>query len=217
MPEQIETRTFELDQLELRQVDGQPPVVVGYAVVFDTWSEIMTNTRGRQFRERIAPGAFDRVLSGNPDIRALWNHNADKPLGRTRNGTLRLEKDGLGIRIELAPPATTWGADAVESIRRGDVSGMSFAFAPYGVNGSTWARGVDGVAEHVVLDADLFDVSPVTFPAYPATMVGIRSIEVPDVESDSQVADEIQAPVVDAQARMARMRRELDLAEVENK
>jgi HK97 family phage prohead protease len=69
----------------------------------------------------------------------LWNHNADLPLGRTRNGTLVLRKDGSGLRIELTPPATTWGQDAIESIRRGDVSGMSFAFAAKRDGGDTWS------------------------------------------------------------------------------
>lgn len=186
-------KRFYSGELEIRQVDEQAPTISGYAIMFDSWSEVMTDSRGRPFRERIAPTAFDRALAEGPDIRALWNHNSDLPLGRTGNGTLRIGKDGVGLRFELRPPATSWGADAVESIRRGDVSGMSFAFSARREGGDTWTRpGIDGVAERTLLDAELYEVSPVTFPAYPATRVVVRSVEVPDFEeSDGRAADEI--------------------------
>ncbi len=191
---ETERRTFEIDGLEVRALEDGAPLIAGYAVVFNSLSEIMVDARGRKFRERIAAGTFDRVLAGAPDVRALWNHNADLPLGRTRNNTLRVAKDGQGLRIELQPPATTWGTDAVTSIRRGDVSGMSFAFAVNGQQGDLWEKpGADGVATRTIVDADLYEVSPVTFPAYPATQVMVRSVTVPDwTESDGQEAGEIE-------------------------
>jgi uncharacterized protein len=203
-----ETRTFEIEALELRAGDGQQPLIAGYAVVFDAWSEVMTDSRGRPFRERFAPGAFDRALAANPDVRALWNHNTDLPLGRTRNGTLRVSKGGQGIRFDLTPPETSWGRDAIESIRRGDVSGVSFAFGTKREGGDTWEKpGPDGVATRTVLDADLYEVSPVTFPAYPQTMVSVRSVDVPDFtdESDSRAAGEIHddAQATDSRAAVA--------------
>jgi HK97 family phage prohead protease len=210
-----EERTFQADELEIREgIDGAPPVVAGYAVVFDSWSETMVDGRGRPFRERVAPTAFDRALGANPDVRALWNHNADFPLGRTRNGTLRVQKDARGLRFELMAPATTWGRDAVESIRRGDVSGVSFAFSVKRENGDTWEKpGADGVAQRTLLDADLYEVSPVTFPAYPATSVGVRAVSVPDFEeSDSRAAGEIEA---DARGRAAARARAIELLQLE--
>ena len=192
----IERRTWQADEIELRAgEDGAMPTIAGYAVVFGAWSNPLTDSRGRTFRERFAPGAFDRVLANQPDIRALWNHNADMPLGRTRNGTLRLMLDGTGLRFELTPPDTSWGRDAVESIRRRDVSGMSFAFTAQRDGGDVWERaGGDGVALRTVIDADLYEVSPVTFPAYDASSAAVRA-NVPDFESDSRAADEIrQAP-----------------------
>lgn len=192
---ETERRTFEIDGLEVRALEDGAPLITGYAVVFDSPSEIMYDMTGRPFREYIAPGAFDRVLAGNPDIRALWNHNDDYPLARTRNNTLRIAKDVRGLRIEVRPAETTWGMDATKSIRRGDVSGMSFAFAVHGDKGHQWKPpGADGVATRTILDADLYEVSPVTFPAYPATQVTVRSVTVPDwTESDGQEAGEIAA------------------------
>lgn len=209
-----EERTFEVDGLEVRAGDGMAPTIGGYAVVFDSWSEVMVDGRGRPFRERIAPTAFDRALAAAPDVRALWNHNSDFPLGRTRNGTLQVRKEGGGLRIELMPPGTSWGRDAVESIRRGDVSGMSFAFQVRRENGDTWAKGADGVAERTLLDADLFEVSPVVFPAYPATSVGVRAVSVPDFEdeSDGRAADEITA---EARGRAAARARAIEIMSLE--
>lgn len=188
-----ETRTIERAEIELRQIDGvATPVIHGRAIPFDSWSVVMWDSRGRAFRERFVATAFDRWLSGSPDVSALWNHNADMPLGRTGNGTMRLRKAMDGIRFELEPPDTTWGKDALISIQRQDIRGVSFLFAAAREGGDTWERpGADGVAQRTVTDADFFEISPVTFPAYAATNVGVRSVTVPDwTESDSRAADE---------------------------
>lgn len=206
-----ERRTFEVANLEVRSADGQPPTIHGYAVVFDSWSEPMLGQNGRLFRERILPTAFDRALSAGTDVRALWNHNSDMPLGRTRNGTLIIERDAIGLRVSITPADTTWGRDAVESIRRGDVSGMSFSFQVNGRAGHDWLRGENGLAEHVLIDADLYEVSPVVFPAYRATSVDVRSVEVPEFsesESDSQAADEIDAQRDDGQVAVVAVLRQ---------
>jgi len=200
--------------LEVRQLDDGAPVIAGYAAVFNSWSALMVNERGRQFRERIAPGAFDRTLANGTDIRALWNHNADYPLGRTANGTLSIRKDGNGLRFELRPDmGTSWGASAVAAIRRGDVNAMSFAFSAAREGGDMWEKpGADGVAMRTLLDADLFEVSPVTFPAYPQTSATVRSMPEfePEtgIESDGQEADEIERR--EAEQRALRLRAKVE-------
>ncbi len=212
---ETELRTFEVDGIEVRALEDGAPLIQGYAVVFNSLSMVMVDARGRKFRERIAPGTFDRVLAGAPDVRALWNHNADLPLGRTRNNTLRVTKDGQGLRIELEPPPTTWGSDAVASIRRGDVSGMSFAFAVNGQAGDVWEKpGADGIATRTIVDADLYEVSPVTFPAYPQTQIMVRAVAVPDFtddESDGQAAGEIDAGSEDRAVAVHLLQHELDI------
>lgn len=205
---------FEAVELEVRRLEDGAPVIAGYAAVFEAWSTPMVNERGRRFKERIAPGAFDRWLAGGADIRALWNHNADYPLGRTANGTLDIRKDGRGIRFELRPdPQTFWGASAVAAIGRGDVNGMSFTFITAAEGGDMWERpGPDGLAMRTLLDADLLEVSPVTFPAYPQAMATVRSVpefeaETRD-ESDSQEAGEIERR--EAEQRALRLKAQVE-------
>ena len=96
----------------------------GHAVVFDTLSADLGG-----FRETIAPSAVDRTLVEEIDTRALWNHDPAAVLGRRSSQTLRLLKDAHGLRVEIDVPRTALGNDVLELVKRGDVSGMSFAFS----------------------------------------------------------------------------------------
>ena len=145
------------------------PRLVGYAAVFEQRTLIW------DFYEEIAPGAFRRALEEGQDVVALWNHDTNYVLGRRSAGTLHLTEDERGLRVEILPPDTQWARDLVESIRRGDVKQMSFSFrVPEG--GEEWYT-EGGRLVRRLKDVDLFDVSPVTFPAYPQTKVGVRSPE----------------------------------------
>jgi len=146
---------------------GLQRIIRGYAIVFDRLSE---NLGG--FRERIAPGAIDRTLSDGIDLRALVDHDSARILGRLSAGTLRVEKDPHGLRIEVDPPETTSGQDIVESIRRRDVTGMSFAFRTVD---DDWDVKADPPVR-TVTDMLVREVSVVTFPAYPQTEVALRSL-----------------------------------------
>ena len=164
---------------ELRAITDEKGLrhIVGYAAVFNSLSEDM----GGWF-ERIAPKAFDRALRED-DVRCLKNHNADYVLGRNRSTpepTLALTADTRGLKIDCIPPDVQWARDYLVSIDRGDVDKMSFGFMvrsyPDGTRGVHWIEeGGKDIRE--LLDVELFDVSPVTFPAYPDTTVGLRSWE----------------------------------------
>jgi HK97 family phage prohead protease len=146
--------------------------IKGYAVVFNSLSQ---NLGG--FREIITPEAVDRTLSEALDVRAMVDHDTGKVIGRTRSGTLELRKDKKGLRVVIDPAETTAGRDVLELVKRGDVSGMSFAFRVM-PGGDEW-REVDGDIIREVRDMTISEVSIVAFPAYTATDVSVaqRSLE----------------------------------------
>lgn len=164
----MERRFFEVElRADGEQGEGgQAARLTGYAAVFDQLSVVLYG----MFRERIARGAFASSLGD--DIRALWNHDTNLPLGRSKAGTLRLEEDSHGLRVEIDPPDTQVGRDALESIRRGDVDQMSFAFD---VLEDEWDQDDQQQLIRTLRKVKLYEVSPVTFPAYTGTTVSARA------------------------------------------
>jgi len=158
----IERRAF---PIEFRIEDGEKPKIKGYAAVFDKWSD---NLGG--FREKIAPGAFKKTLK-EADVRALFNHDPNVVLGRTSNGTLLLREDDKGLYMEIEPPDTADARDLMTLIARGDVDQASFAFKAVK---DAWEL-EPNPPERTLVELGLFDVSPVTYPAYPQTTVDVRA------------------------------------------
>lgn len=155
---------------ELRVVgEGKDRKLIGYAAVFDSMSVDLGG-----FREQIRPGAFSRSLGADADVAALVDHDPSKIIGRRSSGTLKVAEDDRGLRVEISPPDTTVGRDLMTSVERGDVSSMSFGFT-VAENGDEWQRDRNGNEIRTLVDVDLFDVSAVTYPAYPDTTVAIRS------------------------------------------
>lgn len=164
-----EYRAYPVEGLELRaEPEDQRPRLVGHAAVFDQLTDTL-DCWG--FRERIARGAFRKTIK-EADVRALWNHDPTYVLGRTKNGTLLLKEDARGLAVTIIPPDTQWARDFTESIRRGDVDQMSFGFRVV----KETREGTVEEPVRVIQEVQLFDVSPVTFPAYPATDVQVRSL-----------------------------------------
>jgi HK97 family phage prohead protease len=142
---------------------GDKPKLVGWAHRYGVLSEPMTHGRVR-FRERFAPGAFRRDISRrDADLRCLINHNKDRVLGRQKAGTLRVEESDEGVYFEVEPPDTSYARDLVESVRRGDVSGCSFRFAPPFKDSFTRER---GETVRTINSAGIREISIVTWPAY---------------------------------------------------
>jgi len=119
-----------------------------------------------------APGAFDAALVGS-DVRAFFNHNTDKLLGRQSSGTLKLEVGADGLRYAIDLPATSYADDLKVLLARGDLSEMSFGILP---GKFTFTKATDGkqVQTHTSVQA-LFDVSPVALPAFAGTSVALHS------------------------------------------
>jgi len=162
----MERRSTDIRELRVERAEGRATRIGGYAALYNSESMDLGG-----FVERIAAGAFDGSLAG--DVRALWNHDPNHVLGRTQAGTLRLSSDARGLGFEVDLPDTTLGRDVAVSIERRDVSGMSFGFRTIR---DQWAKLGPGKWLRTLLEAELFDVSPVTFPAYPQTEVGLRSL-----------------------------------------
>src|SRR5260370_23729124 len=134
-------------------------------------------------RERLRPGAFEKALREQHDVRALVNHDPSLLLGRTKSGTLRLwdPPEGLAFRVEL--PDTQYGHDVYEAIKRGDMDQCSFSFrVDEGAEDWTTEKidpdsgevdPEDGEASSIrtLRSVRLFDVSAVTYPAYESTRV----------------------------------------------
>lgn len=141
----------------------------GYALKWDARS---SNLGG--FRERVAQGATAESIQRD-DIRALFNHDPNLILGRNRSGTLRLSEDSTGLHYEVDMPDTTYARDLATAMERGDVSQSSFGFKTSGPEGDSWAEDDDGFPLRTLQRVALFDVSPVTYPAYADSTSGVGS------------------------------------------
>jgi HK97 family phage prohead protease len=172
------------------------------------------------------PGAFDRAVKED-DVRALQNHDPRLLLGRSAAGTLALEVTSEGLAYRIAPPPTSVGRDTVTLLERGDLDGSSFAFQ-ISTGGVEWTEervtvGGNQITIYVrnIKAVDLYDVGPVTYPAYTGTSAGTRSPRMfLDTRNDNPEVREIQAEL-DAwkrqtiwQPEQARRERELFLAEL---
>ena len=155
-----------------KRADGKPQIV-GYGAVFYRTGDAGTEYElWRNAVERVAPGAFASALQRPDDVRALFNHDPNFVLGRSSAGTMTLSVDERGLRYTIDPPDTQQARDLMASIERGDISGSSFSFS---VNKESWTDPGNGGPEvRTIEDVTLFDVGPVTFPAYEATSTGMR-------------------------------------------
>lgn len=153
--------------------------ITGYAAVYyrkdDPGTEYtLWSDSGSRAVERLMPGAFSSALERKDDVRALFNHDSNLVLGRVSAGTLALSINRRGLMYTIDAPDTQLGRDTVTSIKRGDVTGSSFAFR---VLKEAWRDEGDGQEVREIQDVELFDVSPVTWPAYTSTTSQVRGVD----------------------------------------
>lgn len=147
-------------------------VVEGYALCFNSPSKDLGG-----FVEVIQPEALKGL--DLTDVRALLNHNWEQVIGYTKSGTLVLEVDEVGLRYMIELPNTSFANDLKESLRRGDISGSSFAFNAE--DGDTWkldkSTGLYLRSIHKI--NHISEISVVSLPAYDSADAGLalRSLE----------------------------------------
>ena len=163
MKKELERRYIPYKFTELR-ADDEKGVIYGYGARFNVWSSQLG-----YFKEKIRPGAFAKTIQEN-DIRSLFNHDANYVLGRTKNKTLRLWEDEKGLGFEAALPDTSYAKDLLTNIRRKNITQNSFGFETVQ---DEWSKKGD---KRELVEVKLYDVGPVTFPAYPQTSVQARNV-----------------------------------------
>ena len=167
----MEKRSYNL-KLEVRADGDEGKKLKGHAAVFDEVALIGGERWG--FDETIKRKAFTESIKED-DVRALFNHDANFVLGRNTAGTLEMKEDKDGLAVTIDPPDTQLIRDMVIApIERGDVSQMSFAFR---VLEDKWTFSEDEKVrdKREIIKVKLFDVSPVTYPAYEGTDVALAS------------------------------------------
>ncbi|MCL5501907.1 HK97 family phage prohead protease [Escherichia coli] len=158
-------------EVRAEQQSDQPTRIIGYGSVFNSRSEPLWG-----FREIIKPGAFDDVLTN--DVRGLFNHDPNFILGRSAAGTLSLSVDERGLQYNILAPDTQTIRDLVIApMVRGDISQSSFAFQ-VARDGDDWYEDDEGIViREISKFSRLYDVSPVTYPAYQDADSGVRSMK----------------------------------------
>lgn len=160
----------------LRDAEGmETRTIEGYAVVFESRSEYLG------FYETISRGALTEELINQSDVVMLYNHDTNQILARSVNGegTLKLSLDDHGLKFSFEAPNTTVGNDVLELVRRGDLTGCSFAFSvdPSDPNAEKWSEEEGVMHRYIHQIAALYDCSIVTYPAYLDTNVQARAKE----------------------------------------
>lgn len=159
----------ETNNLEIRTAtltaDSENKTLVGYVVQWNKDSELLWG----EYIERFSPFAFSQSLASGQDVRALFEHDNAKLLGRISSGTLKLQEDNTGLRFELTPPNNQLGRDLLVSVERGDISGMSFGFI---AEKNEWDFSVEPNTR-TITQAKLLEITVTSIPAYPDSSLEI--------------------------------------------
>ena len=192
--------------------DGKQ-VISGYSAVF-----YKAGDKGTEYRlwedlvERIREGAFDRAIKEKHDVRGLFNHDPNNLLGRSTSGSCTYSVDKVGLKYEITvDPEDPDHQRVLAKIKRGDLTGSSFAFRPTKV---TWEDNEGADSVRWIEDLNLYDVGPVTYPAYEASTTGLRSEdgrsfveeeyrlwkETQSMKNEQRTEDEVKPEAVETQS-----------------
>ncbi len=182
MTDELERR--ELSRFELRTAEDGTAVIDGYATVYDFRYDVQGGPDAGGFTEVISRGAAAKSAT-EADVKFLVNHDG-LPLARTKSGTLSLESDDIGLRVQAhLDPSNPAAQELISATERGDVDQMSFAFK---VLRQSWS---DDRNVRTISEVKLYDVSAVTYPASAATVMKMRGDEL-----DGETSTTVDEPVV---------------------
>jgi uncharacterized protein len=167
-------------------------ILEGYFAVYESETELFPGSF-----EIISKGAFDGTLTN--DVRALWNHNSQYVLGRTKNGTLELRTDDKGLFGRIKLPDTNYAEDLQKLIQKGYVDQCSFGF---NILDEELEELASGGYRWRIKEIDLHEISVVTFPAYENTSVSARSKEIEEIEKRK-----LETKKVEIQKRLERFKK----------
>lgn len=162
--------------LEVRATGADGKRTIAGYIDYNSPSDVITDRWGDRFIEELAPGCFDGSLATR-EVVGLWSHDIAQVLGNTKSKTLRITSNQDRLSFELDLPDTQAGNDAWEVIQRGDVTGLSFGMIVKDDKWSSVDQDGETVYKRTIIEADLYEVSPVAFPAYPSAEVACRSLE----------------------------------------
>ena len=163
-----ELRDFTVSDLEIRADEGDTPTLEGVASVVDT--PYMVRDMFGEFSETIVKGAFNKTLKERDDVRLLVNHEG-VPLARTKSKTLTLRTTPDLTASAKLDPANPTVQEIRSAMDRGDLDQMSIAMR---VMRQEWN---EDYTDRRILEAKLYDVSVVTFPASPTTSAQMRALD----------------------------------------
>lgn len=176
----MEIRSFS-EERAMPTVIENTRTIEGYAIVFNKESRVMFDVQKKRFFvEVIKRGAVTDDDIKGWDIKALMEHDKSRLLARSFNGsgTLQLSVDDYGVKYRFDAPNTVEGDNALEMIRRRDIFGSSFAYVADEKVNVSYTKRNDGILFREVKKLNrMFDVSPVSDPAYFGTDVNVRSLD----------------------------------------
>ncbi len=185
--------------------DDESKKVAGLGIVVDQWTEIFPG-----FKERVNKGAVKR----GDIVKSYFNHDPDRVLSTTgSNPPLQLKETKDGLEYESPIPPTSYGKDLEVNLERGNVKGSSFTFSVPRGGDKMWEDD-EGVLHREIKELTLYEVGPVTDPAYIQTTAAVRSAQ--------SVAEEYrQQAQASKQADIEQQQNELNLlkmkTEIKNK
>lgn len=167
-------RRYAID-VEIRDESEDEMILAGYALKFNT--EALIGSKDYGYIETIDPLALN-----NTDMRKVplkYNHEGSYlAMASTKNGSLKLEVDTIGLRFEAKLINTQSNRDAYAMVKSGLLSECSFAFTAPLDGGSEWSNFDDNIPLRKIIKIDkLYDIALVDVPAYDNTEVYARSLE----------------------------------------